>query len=73
MNDAIWECAKNFREYWGQRLVNILRVLHYLQYNQGNLNTKDGRKASDFDPMNLDTSSWAISHRFSDLQEDDDE
>jgi hypothetical protein len=73
MNDAIWECQKNFCEYWGQRLVNILRILHYLKYNQGNLNTNDGRKASDYDPMKQDTSSWAISRRQNEFREEDDE
>lgn len=43
MNDAIWECARNFREYWGQRLVNILRVLHHLVYSGAALRTDDAR------------------------------
>ncbi|MBO7496377.1 MAG: DUF5063 domain-containing protein [Salinivirgaceae bacterium] len=41
MNDAIWECARNFREYWGQRLVNIVRVLHHLIYSEAALKTDD--------------------------------
>lgn len=41
MNDAIWECARNFREYWGQRLTNILRVLHHLENSGANLDTTD--------------------------------
>lgn len=41
MVDAIWECMQNFKNYWGQRLVNIMRVLHYLQYANLNLNTTD--------------------------------
>lgn len=41
MNDAIWECARNFREYWGQRLLNIIRVLHHLVYGGANLNHND--------------------------------
>ncbi len=41
MVDAIGECARNFREYWGQRLTNILRVLHHLQYSGAKLDTTD--------------------------------
>jgi hypothetical protein len=30
MNDALSECVFKFREYWGQRLVNVLRAIHML-------------------------------------------
>ena len=43
MNDAVWECARNFREYWGQRLVNIVRVLHHLIYSGASRRTDDTR------------------------------
>jgi len=43
MNDAIWECARNFHEYWGQRLVNILKVLHNLVFGGAALRTDDAR------------------------------
>ena len=43
MNDAIWECARNFKEYWGQRLVNIVRVLHHLIYSGAPLRTDDAK------------------------------
>ena len=33
MNDAVFECTRTFREYWGQKLVNILRPLHALKYS----------------------------------------
>jgi len=33
MNDALWACRNNFEQYWGQRLVNGLRALHNLVYN----------------------------------------
>lgn len=48
MNDAIWECRKNFTEYWGQRLVNIQRVLHNLLYGSASLNEKDALTDDDF-------------------------
>lgn len=34
MNDALAICQENFRLYWGQKLVNILRALHDVKYNQ---------------------------------------
>jgi hypothetical protein len=30
MNDALAECLDHFRDFWGQRLVNVLRALHQL-------------------------------------------
>lgn len=32
MNDAIVACVNNYENYWGQRTVNSLRVLHHLKY-----------------------------------------
>ncbi|MDR1682111.1 MAG: DUF5063 domain-containing protein [Candidatus Symbiothrix sp.] len=32
MNDSLIFCIENFCRYWGQRLVNALRALHYIQY-----------------------------------------
>jgi len=36
MNDALYLCAENFRSYWGQKLVNVLRALHSLKYSFDN-------------------------------------
>lgn len=55
MNDAIWDCKNNFKAYWGQRLVNIQRVLHNLFYGQNaTLNEKDALTEDDFDPEKRD-------------------
>ncbi|MDO5524195.1 MAG: DUF5063 domain-containing protein [Bacteroidia bacterium] len=32
MNDALFVCKQSFENYWGQRLVNVLRPLHALSY-----------------------------------------
>jgi len=32
MNDALAECIAHFRDFWGQRLVNVLRALHQLSF-----------------------------------------
>lgn len=31
MNEALYLCKENFRLYWGQKLVNVLRPLHTLK------------------------------------------
>jgi len=54
MNDAIWDCKKNFQEFWGQRLVNIVRVLHYLMYGGIMLKEDDALSHEDFDPEQWD-------------------
>ncbi len=33
MNDALAECKAHFNEFWGQRLVNVLRPLHQLVHS----------------------------------------
>jgi hypothetical protein len=33
MNDSLALCVMNFKKYWGQRLLNALRALHYIKYN----------------------------------------
>lgn len=32
MNDALYTCMENFKSYWGQKLVNVLRALHSIKY-----------------------------------------
>ena len=34
MNDSLYVCKEHFAEYWGQRLVNTMRALHDVKYNQ---------------------------------------
>lgn len=34
MNDSLAICQENFAHYWGQKLVNTLRALHDVKYNQ---------------------------------------
>ena len=43
MQDAVAKVRENFRTYWGQRLVNAMRPLHDLCYNQ----TDDNRDNED--------------------------
>ena len=41
MNDAFIECRNNFEQYWGQKLVNALRAIHFLLYSGTNLEEED--------------------------------
>jgi len=34
MNDALYICKENFRLFWGQKLVNVLRPLHTLRSSE---------------------------------------
>lgn len=34
MHDAVAEAKRTFRDYWGQRLVNLLRIMHYYYHNE---------------------------------------
>lgn len=38
MHEALWTCMANFRDYWGQKLVNGLRAIHSLLYSQTEFN-----------------------------------
>jgi hypothetical protein len=33
MNDALFVCRTNFKQFWGQSLVNVLRALHNCKYS----------------------------------------
>jgi len=33
MQEALWVCFNNFKEFWGQKLVNCLRAVHSLVYS----------------------------------------
>ena len=35
MSDSLAACIESFKEYWGQKLVNTLRALHLLRYEDG--------------------------------------
>lgn len=58
MSDAIWDCKNNFKTYWGQRLVNIQRVLHNLLYGDASLNEDDALSEDDFDPDKRKARDW---------------
>ncbi|RLD62568.1 MAG: DUF5063 domain-containing protein [Bacteroidetes bacterium] len=66
MNDAICECKNNFKKYWGQRLVNILRPIHHIVYGDKKLNTDVNTETK-----KRDKNSWNISQQFENLDNDE--
>ena len=34
MNDSLVICREQFAEFWGQRLVNLMRALHEVKYSR---------------------------------------
>ena len=53
MNDALYDCVFHFSEFWGQRLVNVLRAIHMLltggtdftdnRETEGDIDTEQGK------------------------------
>lgn len=69
MNDALWECQTHFREYWGQKAVNVLRALHQLEFEAAGLDADDDEDQSP-GPREKDTGGWLISKRMEDFRKD---
>jgi hypothetical protein len=63
MYEAIWECSSSFKNYWGQRLTNSLRALHFLRYSGEELAeiTDESDFADDMNVDDIDTSDWIVS------------
>lgn len=51
MNDALYLCTENFKTYWGQKLVNVLRALHSLKYSVESIDFADEPEASETDEL----------------------
>lgn len=69
MNDALWECQLNFEEFWGQKLLNVLKEIHNVYFGEDDLeedkeNSTEGNDSDD----NLDTSNWILSKRQADFR-----
>ena len=57
MLEAIWECFNNFRNYWGQKLVNVLRAIHSLIYNN-QVDFADQKEIQDLDSQDSSKPDW---------------
>lgn len=52
MNDAMCACMDNFKAYWGQKLVNVLRALHSVKYSvDPNDVENEGMETNDADEL----------------------
>lgn len=51
MNDALYFCIENFKSYWGQKLVNVLRALHSLKYTIVNDNLDEDLESADINEL----------------------
>jgi hypothetical protein len=66
MYEAIWECHQSFQNYWGQRLTNALRALHFLRYTSEDLGEgleHDSDIGEDLHIDDIDTTDWIITRR----------
>ena len=48
MNDSLYDCVYHFEDFWGQRLVNLLRAVHMLVY--GNVDFEENRNNKEIKP-----------------------
>lgn len=69
MNDALWEVNLNFDRYWGQKLLNVLRLIHRL-ITWGDI-TDEELEDSPGKPGSQDTSNWFISRRQQEFNDND--
>lgn len=72
MNDALWECMENFRLYWGQKLVNTIRAVHYALKEPEKIGTV-GNRSGNNGSHKPDTSGWFISKRQDEFRNSEDE
>ena len=63
MNDALWETKMNFGAYWGQKLVNALRVIHKILNSGESIDEEEQDSDPNQDDSQPDTSSWFVSIR----------
>ncbi len=71
MYEAVWEVQQSFEQYWGQKLTNTLRALHYLKYSENEIdemNETDGIQQDSANLDDIDTSNWIISKRQEDFR-----
>ena len=69
MNDALWEIRENFDRLWGQKLLNVLRVVHrLLTFADLSREEEEEEEEQNLPP---DTDNWFISRRQKDYRNDD--
>ncbi len=72
MYEAIWECRQAFKTFWGQRLTNALRALHFLRYSDEEYNEEENTTIEENINLNdIDTSDWIITRRQEDTSDEE--
>ena len=54
MNDALANCVENFRNFWGQKLLNALRALHNVLYSGAGFDDSGEEKENVEDDFSID-------------------
>jgi hypothetical protein len=74
MNDAVWECKMNYDNYWGQILVNALRVIHRIVTSDEELEESGIQKdAKNSNADDIDTSKWLISKKMKKYRDEEED
>ncbi len=68
MNDALWECQLNFEEFWGFKLLNAFKAIHYVYFGDNDLSEEELDTKDDNLDDDIDTSNWIISKRQADYR-----
>ena len=73
MYAALWELKQTFEQYWGQKLVNVLRAIHFLRYSAEDINEVENETNQDENSIfrTTDTKNWIISKRQEDLRDEE--
>jgi Domain of unknown function (DUF5063) len=71
MYEAVWACKQSFEIYWGQRLTNALRALHFLRYSEEIDEEEMNHPKDELNIDDIDTSDWIISRRLEDLHNEE--
>ena len=69
MNDALWECTNNFKDFWGIRLANLIRAFHILAHQ--NIDLDNIHHPDESEGTERDTSDWFITRRQQDMDNND--
>lgn len=68
MNEALIELVNSFENYWGQRLVNVLRALHEVAFNKEKIDEENDDV--DFSEDKRNKEDWLISKMQKEWQKD---
>lgn len=68
IEQALWECRQNFVQIWGQKLVNCLRAIHSLVYNE-NFAENISDKSANNEKRSAPKPEWLINRFFGDEEE----